>query len=203
MSAFGTAAVPSGSGKPPRIELYTAAYRVAGRPVTRFRRVGDILNQTASTHLALEEATVIEHAAPSVTLAAEQVLVALDEVLIGVVTEAGDPVGQAEMRIPTRAVRAQMAIPPFRVTGRVHVAVGSSGSDGVISAGERFMAMTEASVECAAYPHLASTVAAIAVQRGHAHLIVVADDERPDQLLADVLDERTARGWLARDHPAE
>ncbi len=33
-----------------------------------------------------------------------------------------------------------------------------------------------------------------------AHVLLVADDERPDELLADILDEKTAKDWLtARD----
>jgi hypothetical protein len=31
----------------------------------------------------------------------------------------------------------------------------------------------------------------------------MSDDERPDELLADVLDERTAEGWLRPDQPAD
>jgi hypothetical protein len=36
----------------------------------------------------------------------------------------------------------------------------------------------------------------MALRRDRAHVLLVADDERPDQLLADVLDERTAESWL-------
>jgi hypothetical protein len=36
------------------------------------------------------------------------------------------------------------------------------------------------------------------MNRRLAHLILVTDDERPDQLLADVLDRNTAERWLQR-----
>ena len=39
------------------VELYTAGYRVSGHMSTRFRRVGDILNLSSSTHLVVDEAT--------------------------------------------------------------------------------------------------------------------------------------------------
>jgi hypothetical protein len=40
----------------------------------------------------------------------------------------------------------------------------------------------------------------VAVCRDRAQVLLIADDERPDELLADVLDERTAEAWL---HPEE
>jgi hypothetical protein len=39
----------------------------------------------------------------------------------------------------------------------------------------------------------------LALQRSKAQLILVDVDERPDELLADVLDVPTAQGWLQRD----
>ena len=63
------------------------------------------------------------------------------------------------------------------------------------------LAMTDVTVGCARYPELARTAKALAVQRRRAHVLLVADDERPDDLLADVLDERTANDWLVSREP--
>ncbi|HET9539720.1 MAG TPA: hypothetical protein VFQ46_03900, partial [Candidatus Limnocylindria bacterium] len=65
---------------------------------------------------------------------------------------------------------------------------------------DRFLTMTEATIASADHPELARTAVAIAFQRTRAQLILVADDERPDELLADVLDAATAERWL---HAAE
>ena len=65
------------------------------------------------------------------------------------------------------------------------------------------MAMTEVTVSCARYPKLARTAAALAAQRGRAHILLVDDDERPDELLAEVLDERTANSWLVSEPKGE
>jgi hypothetical protein len=183
-----------------RVDVYTAAYRVSGTTATRFERVADIVNQVTSTHLIVEQATVSEYADPTGTLGASQVLVNLDEILFVIAAEA-DGSARPEMRIPKRPVRAQLALPPFRLTGAVHVPQGSRPVDGLLNAGERFLAMTEATIGCGAYPELAKTAPALAIQRALAHLILVQDDERPDQLLADVLDQATAERWLQPREP--
>jgi hypothetical protein len=180
------------------LDVYTDAYRVSGKMATRFSRVADIVNQASSTHLVLEEATISEYADPMATVSALQALVNLDEALLVIAAETGDAASRADMRIPKRAIRAQIGIPPFRITGAVHVPQGSRPVDGLLNAGDRFLPMTEVTIACGAYPELGRTASAVAFQRVRAHLILVTDDERPDQLLADVLDSATAERWLQR-----
>lgn len=205
MSAFGTepSAGDPFAPSPSRavaIDVYTAAYRVSGETSTRFSRVADIVNQITSTHLIVEHATVSEYADQSATMGALQVLITLDEILFVV---AGEEASEArpEMRIPKRPVRAQFALPPFRLTGAVHIAPGSRPVDGMLNVTDRFLAMTDVAVACGAHPELGRMAPAAALQRKLAHLIMVLDDERPDELLADVLDERTAERWLKPREP--
>lgn len=185
------------------VDVYTAAYRASGETATRFGRVADIVNQVTSTHLVIEHATVSEYADPASTLGALQVLVTLDEILFVVAAEGSGPDARPEMRIPKRPVRAQVAIPPFHLTGAVHVPPGSRPIDGILNASERFLAMTEVTVACGPHPELGRTAPAVAIQRKLAHLILVLDDERPDELLADVLDQATAERWLKPREPGE
>lgn len=180
------------------VDVYTAAYRASGQLATRFSRVADIVNLHTGTHLAVEQATVSEYADPAATLGALQVLVTLDEVLFVIAAETDAGGARPEMRIPKRAIRAQLALPPFRLTGLIHVTPGSRPVDGILNASDRFMAMTEVTVVCGAHPELGRTAQAVAIQRRLAHLILVTDDERPDELLADVLDRDTAERWLQR-----
>lgn len=182
------------------VDLITDAFRVSGKVQTRFGRVADILNQLTSTHLVVEQATISEHADPTGTLAAPTAAVDLTSILLlvapGLTGEAS-----SEMRIPKRAVRAQLALPPLRVSGTIHVPMGSRPIDGLLNVNDRFLAMTEATIASGAYPELGRTVDAVAVCRARAQILLVADDERPDELLADVLDERTAESWLRADEP--
>ncbi|HEX2194417.1 MAG TPA: hypothetical protein VHK63_05620 [Candidatus Limnocylindria bacterium] len=186
------------------VDVYTGAYRVSGKVPTRFSRVADIVNLYTSSHLVVEEATVSEYVDPTAELRALQVLVLMDEVLF-VITRETDAPPRPEMRIPKRPARAQFAIPPFRLTGTVHIAEGSRPVDGILNAADRFMPMTEVTVVCGAHPELGVTAEAIAMQRRLAHLILVTDDDRRDDLLARVLDRDTAERWLhaARDEPGD
>jgi hypothetical protein len=177
------------------VDLYTDTYRVSGRVATRFSRVGDIVNQAPAAHLVVEQATISEYGAPAATLAAPQVLVSIDEVLFLVVNGVAAS-SNPEMRIPKRGVKAQLALPPFRLTGTIHISQGSRPSDGLLNASDRFLPMTDVEIRCATVEGLDRSVGAIAVQRRRAHLLLVADDERPDELLADVLDEETAQRWF-------
>ncbi len=177
------------------VDLYTDTYRVSGRVATRFSRVGDIVNQAPAAHLVIEEATVSEYGAPTATIATPQVLVSVEEILF-IVMRSGEATSNPEMRIPKRGVMAQLAVPPFRLTGTIHISMGSRPVDGLLNAVDRFLPMTEVEVTCATHEGLDRRVDAVAVQRRRAHLLLVADDERPDQLLADVLDEERARAWI-------
>lgn len=179
------------------LDVYTDAYRVSGRIASRFSRVADIANQASATHLLIEEATISEYADPNATISALQVLVNLDEALL-LIAGGADAVARPEMRIPKRAVRAQIGLPPFRVTGLIHIPQGSRPADGVLNASDRYLPMTEVTIACGPHPELGRTAAVVAFRRERAHLILVTDDERPDELLADVLDSATAERWLRR-----
>jgi hypothetical protein len=196
---FDSEAFGGGIGKATSVavDVYTGAYRVSGSLETRFSRITEILNQLTGAHLEVTRATIIEYADPSATIAAPSALVLVEEVLVMV---AGELTGASgEMRVPKRPVRAQLAIPPFRITGTVHIPMGSRPVDGLLVGNDLFMAVTEATITSGVYPELERAVPVLAVRRRRAHVLLVADDENPDQLLADVLDERTAEAWLRPD----
>lgn len=180
------------------IDLLTDAYRISGTVLTRFGRVPDIVNQLTGSHLIVEHATISEHADPSATLAAPSATVDVGSILLlaapGLTGEAS-----SEMRIPKRRVRAYLAIPPIRITGTIHVPMGSRPLDGLLNVSDRFLAMTELTIASGAYPQLGRTLDAAAICRSRAQVLLVGDDERPDELLAEILDERTAEAWLRSD----
>jgi hypothetical protein len=181
-----------------KVDVYTAAYRISGTVRTRFTRVAEILNQQSGSHLTIDHATVSEYADAMSTIGAPSALVAVDEILVMIAPDLGGASG-GDMRIPKRAVRAQLSIPPLRMTGSIHVPAGSRPVDGLLNVPDRFMPMTDATLVSGAYPELERTVAALALRRDRAHVLLVADDEHPDELLADVLDETTAAAWLRGD----
>jgi len=180
------------------VDLLTSAFRVTGTVHTRYDRMSDLLNGVTGDQVMVEQATISEHADPSATVSAPTATVLTSAIILfsapGLTGEAG-----AAMRIEKRRVKAQLAIPPIRVTGTIHVPIGSRPTDGVLNAADRFMPMTDAVVSSALYPDLGRSYAAVALSRDLAQVILVADDENPDELLADVLDERTAEAWLRDD----
>jgi hypothetical protein len=198
MSGFDAATFDGGIGNAMSVpvDVYTAAYRVSGSIETRFSRITEILNQLTGSHLEIARATISEYDDASATIAAPSALVLVEEILVMV---AGELTGVGEMRVPKRPVRAQLAIPPFRITGTVHIPIGSRPVDGLLLGTDQFMAMTDATIASGTHPELERTAAVLAVRRRRAHVLLVADDENPDQLLADVLDERTAEAWLRPD----
>jgi hypothetical protein len=177
------------------VDLLTDAYRISGVVQTRFGRATDIVNQQNSSHLTVSRATVSEHADPTATVLAPSALVAVSSILVlsapSLTGEAGN-----EMRIQKRPVRVEMALPPLRVTGVMHITPGSRPADGLLNMTDPFLTMTDATITSAAHPELAHTADAVAVRRDRAHVLVIADEEQEDELLADVLDERTAEAWL-------
>src|SRR5687767_9312291 len=135
---FGTARAVS-------VDVYTDAYRVAGTVETRFSRVAEILNQLTGAHLAVESATITEYSDPGGSRVAPFALVAVDSILVMIVSGL-DGETSAEMRVPKRPVRAELSLPPLRITGRIHVAEGSRPIDGLLYMPDRFVAMTDASL---------------------------------------------------------
>ena len=189
----------SGSLGPPivavEVDIYTGGYRVVGHMLTRFRRVADILNLTGSSHLIIEEATVTEYAAPAAAQSAPQVMVAVDTVLFGISSGTDDRPSD-ELRIQKRPVQAQIAMPPFWLRGNVHVPQGSRPMDGLLNVADRFLPLTDVSVTSHSVAGFDRSAPVLAVQRMLAQVLVVSDDEAPDELLADVMPEEQARGWL-------
>ena len=191
-----------GAANPVEVDVLTDAYRISGTIKTRFGRLTDILNQQAAPYVTIGQATINEHADPTGTVAAPSVLVAVSAILL---MSAPNLTGESnsEMRIAKRPVRAQLAMPPIRVTGTIHVPQGSRPIDGLLNVSDRFLAMTDVTISSGAFPELSHVATAVAVCRDRAQLLLVADDEESEQLLADVLDESTAEAWLRPDEGSE
>lgn len=156
------------------VEIYTSAYRITGTIHTPFRRVAEILNQLPSAHVTIEDALVVEHAAPESASRAGTAHVAVDEILAMVAPDlAGQP--RTEMRIQKAPATAVLSMPPLRLAGTVHVPVGSRPIDGFLNVGERFVPMTDVHLSSAPYPDLDREVPILAVRRDRAQVMVLID----------------------------
>lgn len=101
------------------ITLVTDYFVVRGTITTRHRRITDMLNTTEHDFLVLEQATFDEFGATGVTIQTDFAQVNLGTVLFGVADEAVD--ATPELRIPKVSERALISVPPFTVTGHIHL----------------------------------------------------------------------------------
>lgn len=178
-----------------QVELYTPGYRVRGEMATRFRRVADILNLTGSTHLNVEQATVVEYSdIAAATHSGSTVMVAVDAVLFGTSTGVDDS-ANPDLVVQKRPVRIDVALHPFWLTGTVHVPYGSQATD-VLNVADPFLALTDVTVASSAFPGFNRNAPVLAVQRKVAEMLVVSDEAGAGSALEDIIPEDEARSWL-------
>jgi hypothetical protein len=106
------------------LTLYTDALITHGKLRTRQHRITDILNRADQPFLILEEVLVEEYGGRGQPIRADVAQVNLDTVLFAV---ADTPVeASPELRTPKQPAQAIISIPPFRVTGTIHVLAGDA-----------------------------------------------------------------------------
>ena len=108
-------------GAPPTVQLtlYTDAFIIRGSLVTRQRRITDILNNAEDRFLVLGGVTSDEFGSRGETIRAEFAQVNLKSVLFAV----ADTVVETppELRTPKVPEEAVISVPPFKVTGQIHL----------------------------------------------------------------------------------
>lgn len=108
-----------GLEQPARLTLYTDAYVMRGTIHTRQRRVTDILNSAENEFLVLSDVTMDEFGSRGEVVKAEYAQVNLGAVLFAVGEEPVEPL--PELRTPKVPETALISVPPFRVSGRIHL----------------------------------------------------------------------------------
>jgi len=108
-----------GESRPIQVTLVTDAHIVRGTLLTRHRRITDMLNATDEDFLVLEQATFDEFGSTGVVMQTDYAQVNLGAVLFGVADDPVDPT--PELRVPKVTERALIAIPPFTITGHIHL----------------------------------------------------------------------------------
>ena len=101
------------------LTLYTDAYVVRGSLATRQRRLSDILNDADQDFLVLTDATFERFGQRGVVRRAPFAQVNLSAVLFAVADTVVMPA--PELRTPKISETALISIPPFEVTGRIHL----------------------------------------------------------------------------------
>lgn len=113
---------PMIGGSEPQIlalTLYTDAFVIRGTVRTRQRRITDILNHADEPFLVVSNATVDEYGAHSTAVRTDYAQVNLAAVLFAVSDTTIDV--RPDLRTPKVPEMALISIPPFKITGRIHL----------------------------------------------------------------------------------
>jgi hypothetical protein len=124
------------------ITLVTDAFVVRGTIQTRHRRITDMLNTAEHDFLVLEQATFDEFGSTGIAIQTDFAQVNLGAVLFGVADEPVDVT--PELRVPKVSERALISIPPFTVTGHIHLMPGRDLHEALDELMGRFIPVTDA-----------------------------------------------------------
>ena len=125
-----------------RLTLYTDSFVIHGSLNTRQRRVTDMLNMAEDRFLVLSEVTTDEFGTRGETIRAEFAQVNLASVLFAVVNEPVEPA--PELRTPKIPEEALISVPPFKVTGFIHLMPERSLRDALTELHGQFVPVTDA-----------------------------------------------------------
>jgi hypothetical protein len=152
-----------GDARETGITLVTDAFIVRGSINTRHRRITDMLNSAEHDFLVLTNATFDEFGSTGVALQADFAQVNLGAVLFGV---ADDPVEPTpELRVPKVSARAFISVPPFSVTGHIHLHEALQDLMG------RFVPVTEATYWSDRVGEARATALVVAVNHNRAQFL--------------------------------
>lgn len=124
------------------LTLYTDAFVIKGSIRTRQGRISDILNQADEDFLVLTDTVVDEFGARGTPVRSEFAQVNLGAVLFAVADTVVEP--RADLRTPKVPEQALISIPPFRVSGRVHLLPERDLREALTELTGRFIPVTDA-----------------------------------------------------------
>lgn len=131
-----------GMKSPSRLTIYTDALVIRGSVRTRQHRITDILNGADDPFLVLEDVTTDELGTRGTTVRSDYAQVNLDAVLFAVSDIPVEPV--AELRTPKNPEKAMISIPPFKLSGAIHLLPGRDLREALLELQGRFIPLTEA-----------------------------------------------------------
>ena len=102
-----------------RITLYTDAHVVRGDLRTRQRRLTDVLNATDASFLVLDNVIFEDFGVRAVVERAAYAQINLATILFAVAEAEVEPT--PELRMAKVPEKATVSVPPFKITGRIHL----------------------------------------------------------------------------------
>ncbi len=148
--------------------LYTDAFVIRGAIRTRQGRITDILNTADDEFLVLADAVIDEYGARGTPLRSEYAQVNLGAVLFAVADTTVE--ARQDLRTPKVPEQALISIPPFRVTGRVHILPERDLREALTELTGRFIPVTDATYWSDTVGEARQTAPMVAVNRSRAQI---------------------------------
>lgn len=166
-----------GEEQPTNLTLYTDAYVVRGVVRTRQRRLSDLLNASDQEFLVIEDAVFDEFGSRSQTVHAAYAQVNLAAVLFVVADAPVEAV--PELRTPKVPEQALVSIPPFRITGRIHLLPERNLSDALGELIGRFIPVTDVTFWSETANEPRTTAPMVAVNHARAQILAPHREVNP------------------------
>lgn len=167
------------------IVLYTDALIARGTVATRHQRISDILNLSEAPFLVLEDVHVTSLDGAGEPIHADVAQINLDAVLFAVVDT---PVSTTpELRAPKTRHEALISVPPFRVTGTLHLAARSPNlRQALTDLTGRFLPVTDATFEAPSLGRAPQRAQMLAINHRRAQILAqyTESGDRPDESAA-------------------
>ena len=155
--------------QPVRLTLYTDSFVIRGSLMTRQRRVTDMLNMADERFLVLADVATDEFGTRGESIRAEFAQVNLASVLFAVVNESVEPA--PELRTPKMPEEALISVPPFKVTGFIHLMPERSLRDALSELTGHFLPVTSATYWSDVLGEARTTAELLAVNHERAQIL--------------------------------
>jgi hypothetical protein len=151
------------------LTLYTDAFVIKGSVRTRQARITDVLNQADEGFLVLSDTIVDEYGARGMPVRSEFAQVNLGAVLFAVADTSIE--ARPDLRTPKVPEQALISIPPFRITGRVHVMPERDLREALSELTGRFIPITDATYWSDSVGEARATAPMVAINHERAQIL--------------------------------
>ena len=178
------------------LTLYTDAFVIRGTIRTRQRRITDVLNQADEPFVVVSDATIDEYGSKGIASRADYAQVNLGAVLFAI----SDQVIEArpDLRTPKVPEMAMISLPPFRITGRIHLMPERDLHEALSELTGAFIPVTEATYWSDTVGEARATAQLLAFNHSRAHILAPHTEVDPWH----GLDRSAAVGGAIANEPA-
>lgn len=167
----------AGGGDPVVLTLYTDSFVIKGSLDTRQRRITDMLNLAEDPFIVLADVTFDEFGTAGQTVRADFAQVNLGSILFAVADTPAEPA--PELRTHKIEQRAIVSIPPFKVTGHIHLLAERSLRVALTELTGKFLPVTEATYWSDTLGEPRTTAALVAINRALAQIVAPHQEVDP------------------------